>query len=391
MVDLIEIRNTLKAQIAPQESFPGHIKALISWLSSNKEELLKQINEIFSLQRQAWTPEHLATLGFGAVSKLLSKQELEEYRDEINHFKGRQFFVPGRALRFEIDGTALLGVALGIATYNDPETQKWLNGLLKESSQKMADDDWQLGLIYAARLCTGESNIKIVPADLSVALASKGLTEPDAHELEEGWALASDLQAHYFDPLRDAVRLTAFDYVLARSRQITTSSMTQQSLVQLLQGISRSMRLWTYENERRTPKSEIARWEMENEYHVQNLLWAILAPVFPDLKNEEYLPPIGHKHPRVDLCIPSLRTIIEVKFMRSSGNSACSKLIDQIANDASLYLSETPDYDNIICFVWDDCSQTEQYDMLKSGLETLNGVSAAVILPRPSKMKKLSD
>ena len=45
----------------------------------------------------------------------------------------------------------------------------------------------------------------------------------------------------------------------------------------------------------------------------------------------------------------------------------------------------------MICFVWDDCSQTEQYDMLKSGLETLNGVSAAVILPRPSKMKKLSN
>lgn len=391
MVNIIDIRDTLKAQIARQQSFPGHIKAFISWLSSDNEQLRKQINEVFSLQRQAWTPEHVATLGYGATSRLLSEKELSEFCDEIIHLKGRRFFVPGRPPRFEIDGTALLGVALGIATYDDPETQKWLNKLLNQSSQKMADDDWQLGLIDAARLCTGESNIKIIPADLSVALASKGLTKPDEHELNEGWALVSNLQVHHFDPVRSAVCLTAFKYVLARNSQITTSSMTQQSLVELLQGISRSMRLWTYENERRTPKSEIARWEVENEYHVQNLLWTVLAPIFPDLKNEESFPSIGHKHPRADLCIPSLRTIIEVKFMRSSGQSACTKVIDEIASDASLYLSNTTTYDNIICFVWDDCSQTEQYDLLKSGLENIKGVSSAIILPRPSKMKKLTD
>ena len=136
MVDLIDIRDTLKAQIARQQSFPGHIKAFISWLSSENEQLRKQINEVFSLQRQAWTPEHVATLGYGATSRLLLEKELSEFCDEIMHLKGRQFFVPGRPPRFEIDGTALLGVALGIATYDDPETQKWLNKLLNQSSQK---------------------------------------------------------------------------------------------------------------------------------------------------------------------------------------------------------------------------------------------------------------
>jgi hypothetical protein len=40
--------------------------------------------------------------------------------------------------------------------------------------------------------------------------------------------------------------------------------------------------------------------------------------------------------------------------------------------------------------VWDDCAQTEQYHELRTGLESLPGVSAAVIIPRPAKMKRES-
>lgn len=391
MADLLQIRAALEAQMARQQGLPCHVAAFINWLFSDAAELRKQIDEVISLPDQARNPEHVAALGFGAASRLLSEEESSAFNDEITHLKGRRFFVPGRPPRFEIDGPALLGVALGAATYDDPETQKWLTELLARSSQQVANDDWQLGLIRAARLCSGENNIKIIPADLAVALAAKRLIEPDANELQEGWALASTLRPHQCGPVRDAVRLTAFDYVLARRGQITIGAMTRESLVQLLQGISRSMRLWTYENEPRTTRSIMARWEMENEYHVQNLLWAVLAPVLSDLEDEENLPSIGHKNPRADLCVPSLRTIIEVKFMRASGQAACRKVIDEIAADASLYLSKTTNYDNIICFVWDDCAQTEQHDELKSGLEAINGISAAVILPRPSKMKKPSD
>jgi len=44
--------------------------------------------------------------------------------------------------------------------------------------------------------------------------------------------------------------------------------------------------------------------------------------------------------------------------------------------------------DNIVAFIWDDCAQTEQHHELKSGIEQVNGVSAAIILPRPSSMKR---
>lgn len=391
MADLHQIRAALEAQMARQQRLPCHVAAFVNWLSLDETELRKRIDEVIALPDQARNPEHVAALGFGAAHKLLLENESEILNGEIIHLKGRRFFVPGRPPRFEIDGPALLGVALGVAAYNDAETQKWLTELLARSSQEVANDDWQLGLVRAARLCSGETDLKIAPADLAIALAARGLIEPDVNDLQEGWALASSLRPHHCGPERDAVRLTAFDYVLGRRGQITFGAMTRESLVQLMQGMSRSMRLWTYESEPRTTRSKIAQWEVENEYHVQNLLWAVLAPILPDLEDEENLPSIGHKNPRADLCVPSLRTIIEVKFMRTSGQAACRKIIDEIASDASLYLSKTATYDNIICFVWDDCAQTEQHDELRAGLEAINGISAAVILPRPSKMKKPSD
>lgn len=74
--------------------------------------------------------------------------------------------------------------------------------------------------------------------------------------------------------------------------------------------------------------------------------------------------------------------------MRAAGQRACADVIEQVAADASLYLSKAGTYDNIIAVVWDDCAQTEQHHELRTGLESIRGVSAAVILSRPAKMKR---
>ena len=79
---------------------------------------------------------------------------------------------------------------------------------------------------------------------------------------------------------------------------------------------------------------------------------------------------------------------MEVKFLRKSGQAACAAITEEIAADVSLYLSRTKDYDNIVVFVWDDCAQTEQHHELQSGIETIKGVSGAIILPRPSTMRR---
>jgi hypothetical protein len=245
-----------------------------------------------------------------------------------------------------------------------------------------------VAVIVRSVLSIGETHLRIVPPDLAVAMVAKGIGVLHDDDLDAGWNMAVRLEPHNSGPARDAIRLTVFENVLARQGQIAIAAVTKDDLISLLQNISRSMRLWTFESAKRTPKSAVAKWEIENEYHVQNLLWTVLAPIFSDLEDEENLPSVGHKNPRADLGIPSLRTIIEVKFMRNAGQSACANIIEEIAADASLYLSKSTAYDDIIAFVWDDCAQTEQHHELKSGLETIKGIKAAIVLPRPSKMRR---
>jgi hypothetical protein len=225
-----------------------------------------------------------------------------------------------------------------------------------------------------------------MPADLAVALAARGIADVDDGTIADGWDLTAAFAPHDSGPARDAVRLVVFEHIRARLAHIGIARMTRENLVSLLGNVARSMRRWTFETDKRTPKSRVARWDIENEYHVQNLLWAVLAPVLADLEDEENLPSLGHKKPRADLGIPSLRTIIEVKFMRGAGQAACAKIIEEVAADASLYLSKSTTYDNVIAVVWDNLVQTEQHAELKSGLEAINGVSAAIVLSRPSKM-----
>jgi hypothetical protein len=111
----------------------------------------------------------------------------------------------------------------------------------------------------------------------------------------------------------------------------------------------------------------------------------VLAPLFPDLNDEETLPPVGQKNPRVDLSIPSLGTVIEVKFMRAG--KAFQAVIDEIAADASLYATD-PRWTSLIPFVWDDSRRLEEHQKLVAGLKQFSMVVGAVVVSRPGKMER---
>lgn len=117
------------------------------------------------------------------------------------------------------------------------------------------------------------------------------------------------------------------------------------------------------------------------------MLWVVMAPVFPDLDDEEWLKSLGQHHPRADLAIPSLRVIIEVKFARKDGKSF-SELIQEVAADASTYLQDGSGYISIIAFIWDDAARTEEHAELRQGLLRVRGVIDAVVLSRPQKMDR---
>lgn len=386
MIGLLDIRAALVAELGKNNALPCHVGAFCAWIHSDGEALRKCVDQALQFSGQMRHPEHVAAFGYGAASGLLTPEECEICRSEIDHLSGRAFFAPGRPLRFEADGIALLGVSLGAAKLAAGANSQWLTSLLMRSAEEVSGDQWQLGLVRSGRLAIGERELRIVPPDLAIAMKAREIGELRDDDFSAGWQMTVQLSPHKSGPARDAVRLAVLDYALARLGGISIARTTRDDLVKLLQNISRSMRHWTFETKPRTSRSSIAKWDIENEYHVQNLLWSVLAPLFPDLEDEENLPSVGHKNPRADLGIPSLKTIIEAKFMRNAGQAACANIIEEIAADASLYLSKTTTYDNIIAFVWDDCAQTEQHHELKTGLESIKGITAAIVLPRPSKM-----
>jgi hypothetical protein len=387
MLTLRDIHEALRQQSPSSTSMPVHVAAFCGWITNDTARLQAAVDEAIHFTGQARHPEHVAALGFGAKAALLPAPQLQILGDEVDHLRGRSFFTLGRPLRFEVDGVALLGVSFGASTVTEQADRSWLSQLLERSSE-VTSDAWQLGLVRLARLALGEQNLRIVPPDLAVAACARGLGEVQESQRQEAWKMSVKFASHVSGPGRDAVRLAVFENDFERLGQVRITNATCDDLIKLLQNVSRGMKRWTYEREKRTANSTIAKWDVENEYHVQNLLWAVLASVFPDLDDEENLPSIGQKKPRADLGIPSLRTLIEVKFLRERSQRALAKLIEEIAADASLYLSRTTDYDNIVAFVWDDCSQTEQHHELKTGIEQIKGISAAVILPRPSSMKR---
>jgi hypothetical protein len=237
-------------------------------------------------------------------------------------------------------------------------------------------------------IIVGDSMARVTPVDLASALALRDVGVLHNEDLRQAVHLAMSLEGHLSGVGRDAVRLAVFNAALERQSNISFGAASHGDLVQILRNLSKSMRLWRYEDAPRTAKSLLARWEIENEYHVQALLWVILAPLFADLEDEENLPSIGHKNPRADLAVPALKTIIEVKFVRSPGQAAWASVIEEVAADSALYLSHSTTYDNIVAVVWDDAAHTEQHEEIRLGLEKLRGVSSAIILSRPGKMKR---
>jgi hypothetical protein len=181
---------------------------------------------------------------------------------------------------------------------------------------------------------------------------------------------------------RAAIRLAALEYVVRSAPAVVPGRVSAESLFRLLERVPAGLRKWTWETKPRTTKGTARQWHIDHEYHVQNLLWALLAPIFPDLDDEQYLAKIGQKNPRADLYIPSMKLIIEAKFLRPGDRM--QKIIDEISSDASLYNAMGNDCAGIIPFIWDDSARSQEHDYLRQGLKKLPGIIDAVVVSRPS-------
>lgn len=392
-----ELRRSLAAAAADDPRQPPHARAFAAWIQtegSGKSPLLAELAaKAAAAIGAARETSHVAVLGYASS---LDGAFSSQFVESLSWLRARKYFAQGRPLTFEIDGLALLGVAVGIlklAPTQEDQALPWLRDLLSNTLQKSRPADWNETLIHAASVAVSSAQDRAlhqgVADDLAVALSARwGFALTEAMRAS-AWLLISSLSGEDDGMTRAATQLAALTRLLRDASTLRSGSTTPADVARLLSRVSHSLRRWTWDEAPRTPRSAPARWDVENDYHVQDMLWVILAPVFPDLDDEEWLKSLGQHHPRADLAIPSLRVIVEVKFLRK-GKSAFSKVIQEVAADASTYLQDGSGFDTLVAFVWDDEARTEEHEELRRGLMQIRGVADAVVVSRPSKMTRPS-
>jgi hypothetical protein len=336
----------------------------------------------------------VAALGLARESGLAGPEISTTLKQGLERLAGRQPFVDGNPMPFCSDAVGILGVALGTRALADPavtsKISTWLSSYLPTIYGLDGTEDWQRQLFRAADRVMGAGiSLTAVPngraSDVVVALAAKGIRHAGLQtEQEEEQALRIILSEAAIEiPYeRAAIRLTALEQIIRSAPTVVPERITPQDLVHLLERIPAGLRKWTWENKPRTSGGLPRQWHIDNEYHVQNLLWVTLAPIFPDLDDEQYLAKIGQKSPRADLHIPSMKIIVEAKFLRVGGTM--QKVIDEISSDTGLYSAMGNDCAGIIPVIWDDSARSHEHHYLRQGLKKLPNVIDSIIISRPS-------
>lgn len=271
----------------------------------------------------------------------------------------------------------LAHVVLGLAARQRPWLATWHDQVLVRGAECVSPS-WLIGGGSVAR---GSATSGAV--ELRLALASQGVvtsSDDDAREilqhLKQG-ELADDA-------FHAQVLLAALDWTRRSAPLVLPGQATPETVAQLLAEAPRALQQWPWEDRPKTKNSRAAKWHVDNEYHVQALLWAMLAPVFPDLRREEYAPQVGPIQPRVDFGIPSLRLLIEAKFART--RSALKETVNEIAQDNSNYFTTPGPYDRLLVFVWDNGAHSEDHAIVREGMRKYDRVVDAVIVSRPGHM-----
>lgn len=393
---LDDARASLVARIERGISSDPLEAAFAAWLLHVLFPAMDWTQAVDDALAQPRTPRAVAALGFAASR--FRQVSLDQLRSDVEQLIGRAPVVAGTPMPFCIDALALAGVVVAVNSIGDDElrksTQAWLDECGAVTVEGRGLGPWQEPLLktlahQSGLRWRGLTGVALESPIVRLALRSIGIGEAkdvDAEQVDEAAALdilrggvPADLDS------ADAVlRLASLEWV-RRARPVgDLRRVGVPEVCTVLSALPRALQHWTWESTPRTSRSTARQWDVDHEYHVQNLLWFFLAPLFPDLVDEDYTVKIGSKQPRADLGIPSLRLIVEAKFWRSS--HAAKSMIEEIAEDASLYLVAGARYDAIVAVIWDEGRRTEDHASLRAALQQIGGVRDAIIIARPSRM-----
>jgi hypothetical protein len=380
----------LQERLANIDHADALTRAFVAWLMPESHEADTALfGEISARHGAARTYRDVAILGYGSALTGPTDELLRNLRDGLDWLAGRPSHLHGQLADFCTDSVAMLGIALGIRTQEDRGVfTDWVQSTCEASRQAVQLDQWEAALIAACPAVAGFAAFTppILDAGVLLALHRRAVIRQDPTRSDRS-ALLNSL--HYVSDISQrsaALRLAAFMAVQSSLPMIDVRCPSVDDVVALLRALPNGLLRWTWEKSPKTSKSQARQWHIDHEYHFQNFLWSILGTLFVDAKFEEYKEAVGSVHPRLDIAIPSLSLVIEVKYWRAADSA--SDMIRQIAEDASLYLTANAPYSQIVGVIWDEARRTEQHKLLVTGLEQIKGVRAGVVISQPSFMSK---
>lgn len=346
---------------------------------------------------KARSHHEVAVLGFAAARGLLQDAHGESLLAGLEWLCGRSPKIAGEVAPFVVDPVSLLGVAFGGTKAGEPyfsSVADWFRSFAPKAATLPAIEPWQRALFSAALRVVGVDEVPM-PKDPSVADVRTALRAHSLHAGDDGKQASEDDELRTLQTLktehgesipalRAALQLAALAWIRRDAPTMVPGRAAVEDVAEVLRRVPAGLRRWAWDDRPRTRSGTARKWYVDHEYHVQDALYFLLAPLFPDLKDEENLPSVGQKKPRTDLFLPSLKLVIEVKFVRPG--DTFQKVIDEVASDASLYLANDSEYTGIVVFVWDDSRRTEEHAKLVEGLRAMNGILDAVVVPRPGRM-----
>lgn len=394
-----DARTVLVREVSPAVGRTDLQAAFAAWLVPGAAPGLSldaAVGEATKATGAARSAEHVAVLALAAQTRVPNETERAALVAGLNWLTGREPVVRGTPMPFCMDGVTLAAAILGAKALGEDalwaRTCEWVRGCRAATAGGQGLAGWQEWLLATVAGHAGATWERKggdgYAAEVRAALRSRGIggasATDEADECEVLNAVRREAQAG-LGVARAALRVAALDWVRRHRPACDLRRATLADVCELLRRVPAGLKKWTWESVPRTKTSPAARqWHVENEYHVQNLLWLVLAPIFPDLLDEDSTPKVGPVQPRADICFPSLRAIVEAKFMRAG--DAPKEMVQQIAEDASLYLVAGSRYDSLVPFIWDDSRRTEHHEEMLKGLRLIRGVTDAIIIPRPGTM-----
>lgn len=319
-----------------------------------------------------------------AKNNLLKDDVIREFEDSLDRLKQRKdIFQTSTSWIFQ--PAIVLGISIGIRAIKSASLKQWLLSLVADGIKFHRSTLFQKFIfVYVANLLDEPiafdppknfSDYSLFELSLTIWLANRGVLQLDEMSwLEEANSQVLSLMlieriSGAEEDFRYAILLdVALGYLVTRSHLPSA-----ELLIKVLKSFEPAMERWQY------------TWLIENESHVQAILWLILRPYFEDIRYEENLPKLGRSGHRYDFGISSIGKLVEVKYIRK--HEDFQKIVHEVGTDAAQITTQSQ-FREIVVFVYDTTCAVENHHWVKQHLLGFAPVKDAIIASAPSMMRK---